>query len=123
MNNIGIGVDIESIKRFENINPQKDANFCDKIFTQNEKNYCFKKKSSAQHLAVRFAAKEAIIKAIGCLDFKLPPIKSIEIINDKTGAPKVYIHVEYLKHIQAKISLSHCEDKAIAFAIIKNVKK
>jgi holo-[acyl-carrier protein] synthase len=62
MNNFGIGVDIESIERFVKLDRAKDSRFLAKIFTEKELDYCFKYKSPAEHLAVRYAGKEAVIK-------------------------------------------------------------
>ena len=64
--NFAIGVDIESISRFKNLKRDKSRHFLEKIFTQNELNYCFSKKVPSPHLAVRFAAKEAAEKERVC---------------------------------------------------------
>ena len=114
MENIGFGVDIENINRFKNLDINKDNIFLKKIFTKNELNYCFSKKEPAQHLAVRFVAKEAVIKAINSLSKRKIVLKEIEIINDINGVPLVD-----LKGYNVKISLSHCKDKAIAVAILE----
>ena len=58
---IGIGVDIEKTDRFKK--KLKDKRFLNKIFTQEELNYCFSNKYPEKHLAARFAGKEAMIKA------------------------------------------------------------
>jgi len=114
MNDFSIGVDIESIKRFKGLDRKKSGNFLAKIFTEKEMNYCFSKKAPAQHLAARFAAKEAIIKAIGSLSKETPALDKIEISNNEDGAP-----VAAAKGYNLKISLSHCKDEAIAFAIVE----
>ena len=111
-NNFGIGVDIESIKRFREF--KKNDKMLGKIFTSNELNYCFSKKAPARYLAVRFTAKEAIIKAISSLGKKTLPLNKIEIIRNINGVPMVN-----LKGCNIKVSLSHCKDKAIAFAIVE----
>lgn len=115
--NIFIGVDIESVSRFKGLDRKKDKNFLDKIFTEKEMDYCFSKKEPSQYLSVRFAAKEAIIKAINSLKGKASILDKIEIGNDMNGIPLVN-----LKGYNIKISLSHCEDKAIAFVIVEKLK-
>jgi len=60
--NIGIGVDIEDVNRFTKLGGNKA--FLKKVFTQNELDYCFSKKVAAPHLAVRYAGKEAVVKAL-----------------------------------------------------------
>lgn len=114
LTNISLGVDIEEISRFKDLNRNKDKNFLNKIFTEKEIDYCFSKKEPAQHLTGRFTAKEAIIKAINSLGEKSPSLNMIEIENDKKRIPLVI-----LEGYNIKISLSHCKDKAIAFAIVE----
>lgn len=111
-NDFAIGVDMEQISRFNNLNRKKNSKFLKKIFTKKEMDYCFSKKAAAQHLAVRFAAKEATIKAIGSLGKEILSLNKIEITKNANGIPAVK-----LRYYNIKISLSHCRDKAIAFAI------
>ena len=114
--NLAVGVDIEEISRFEEFG--KDNPFLDKIYTEKEKEYCFSKKKPAQHLAVRFAGKEAVIKALNSLEYSFSNFKKIEISNSKNGVPKVKINQQGFEEMKIAISLSHCKDKAIAFAVI-----
>jgi len=109
----GLGTDIESIVRFKNV----DQDFLDKIFTKKELDYCRAKSNSAPHLAARYAGKEAIVKAMGNIKKKIISYKEIEIINTKSGAPIATIYNNDCRDVQVKLSLSHCSDKAIAFAI------
>lgn len=117
INNFSIGVDIETISRFSGLNKKKSKVFLSKIFTEKELDYCFSKKTAAQHLAVRFAAKEALIKAVSLFDKKKLSLNEIEIIKNNDGAPSVN-----LRGYDIKISLSHCEDKAVAFVLIEKTK-
>lgn len=111
---VSIGVDMELISRFKALNRKKNGKFLNKIFTKKEMDYCFLKPAPAQHLAVRFAAKEAIVKAISSLGNKILSLNKIEIIKKANGAPTVK-----LKGRDVKISLSHCKGQAIAFAIVE----
>ena len=89
---ISIGVDIEDIHRFSS--QLDNINFLRKIFTSGELEYCFSKTLPAQHFTARFAAKEAVSKALGSLGIvssKEISFRDIEILNDENGAPKVYI--------------------------------
>ena len=82
---IGIGTDIEKVSRFElNLN---NKSFLNKIFTQNELDYCLKKPKPAEHLTARFAGKEATIKAYYSLFDEFINYQEIEITNDKNGKP------------------------------------
>ena len=115
----GIGVDIESIGRFQGLRRPKNALFFEKIYTSAELAYCFSKDDPAPHLAARFAAKEAVIKALYSLGKKTIPFTSIEIFRTEDGLPSVKIHHSSYAALQSKVSLSHCEDKAIAFALLQ----
>jgi len=125
--NLRIGVDIENIGRFKKLDRVKDKEFLEKIFTKKELAYCFSKKNSAQHLAVRYSGKEAVIKALSDLANKPgksnPSYRDIEILNGKRGAPSAIINNKHFPDLQVQISLSHCEDKAIAFAVVMNGKQ
>lgn len=113
-----IGVDITDISRFAKLNRKKDRLFLGRIYTPNEIQYCFSKAKPAQHLAARFAGKEAIVKALKGLEITAY-YKQIEISNDESGIPKVKLNNKRLSNkFDILLSLSHCEDKAIAFAIV-----
>ena len=74
-----------------------------------------------QHYAARFAAKEAIFKAISHLiDNKFSiSWKDIEILNDNKGRPYANIFISNISKIEIDISLSHIKDYAIAMAVVK----
>lgn len=111
---IGIGVDIEEIKRFRLL----DSYQLEKIFTKKELKYCLRKRDPAPSLAARFAAKEAIIKAFCDAGKSIPmSFKTIEILNKKNGAPTVHLPSK-ISNSKVHISLSHCREKAIAIAIV-----
>jgi holo-[acyl-carrier protein] synthase len=118
ISNLGIGTDIESIDRFRNLDPVSNQLFLDKIFTKQEINYCFSKSKAAPHLAVRYSAKEAITKALNLIGRPSPGYKEIEILNNDEGIPLAQIKNEQFHNLHIYISLSHCEDKALAFAIV-----
>jgi holo-[acyl-carrier protein] synthase len=113
----GIGVDIESVGRLENY-IDNDL-FLQKIFTKKEIDYCKKKANPAQHFAARFAGKEAVIKAVSSYKKFILKHKEIEITNEDNGAPIVEINNELLQANKILISLSHQENLAIAFVIVK----
>jgi holo-[acyl-carrier protein] synthase len=110
----GIGVDIEGIARFRKLDRKRHSAFFSKVFTHKELDYCFSKPDAAQHLAARFAGKEAVIKALSGLGKKHPGHAKIEIARRKDGAPSVRLP---LKGVRVAISLSHARDAAIAFAV------
>lgn len=114
-----IGVDIEDISRFSDKTPEKDAAFLNRIFTQKELEYCFGYKNPAPHLAARYCAKEAVVKAVSELYDKTVSYNKIEILNNNKGAPFINIYIEDLKKYKFSVSLSHEKDKAAAFIIVE----
>lgn len=107
-----IGVDCEEVERFRG--KIKDNAFLKKIYTPNEVRYCMSKPEPEQHLAARFAGKEAVMKALNDIGEKAF-FHEIEIINDKEGIPRVSIKKN--SNIEIKISLSHSKGMAIAFVL------
>lgn len=111
----GIGIDCEEITRFKEIGLEKK--FLDKVLTKKEIRYCMAKPNPSQHIAVRFAGKEAVIKALNSIDKQLF-FNEIEILNDKKGVPYVNIlNNKINKKLNIKISLSHSRNNAVAVAV------
>lgn len=125
------GTDIIEIERIENAIKEHESgntnNFLNKIYTQNEIDYCESKgKMKYQHYAARFAAKEAIFKAISNLlnDKYEVTWKNVEILNDNNGRPKiVFKNISNEldnKIIDIDISLSHVKEMAIAMVVVNS---
>ena len=114
-----IGTDIVSVSRIEKILQQYSNRFVKHVFTDKEKSYCDLKSNPAIHYAGRFAAKEAVKKAlysssiINSIDFA-----DIEIISNVSGAPEVKLSTQDLKNVLVKVSISHIDELAIAFALV-----
>lgn len=110
-------MDIEANCRFKASLGNKS--FLKKIFTDRELAYCFGKRKAEQHLAARYAAKEAAYKAVTDLLRRkvVLDLRDIEIINDRNGAPKAKIKSAQFKNTVLNVSLSHCDDRAIAFVV------
>lgn len=116
--NISCGTDIIEIERIKNsINELKDK-FVDRIYTKKEIEYCESKNNAKyQHYAARFAAKEAVFKAISeHLEGKYNiEWKNIELTNDENGRPKIeFVNIEIKELLQIDVSLSHCKEYAVA---------
>jgi len=114
----GIGVDIETIGRFRDTELIGDKATMKKIFTPNELVYCRGYADPAPHLAARFAAKEAIIKALAFSGITISEFSRIEILTDKSGIPHAQIQLAGIDKIRVHISLSHNLENAIAFAVV-----
>lgn len=117
----GIGADIENVERFKKPGVADNKQFLDKIFTKKELDYCFSKTKPEQHLAARYAGKEAIVKALCNIGKANIDYKKLEIINNEDDIPIVKLDNGRYNNLQIKISLSHCKDKAIALAIVMEV--
>ena len=85
----GIGTDIVNIKRMEQSIKKSGNNFKNKIFSRNEILYCERKKNPIPFYAKRFAAKEALSKALGTGIRKGINFKNIVITNDNFGKPSI----------------------------------
>ncbi len=79
---VGSGVDIVEVERIKKAVKKWNKNFIYKIFTKNELDYSHKKRYTYQHLAARFATKEAVLKAFGGGWLRSLPWKDVEVIND-----------------------------------------
>ena len=112
----GLGIDIESSSRFDNLDRTTDTLFLDTIFTASELDYCFASVDPAPHLAVRFAAKEATIKALGSLGLGKVSLPYIEITLEQSGAP--VLSVRNVTGLQTHVSLSHHATVAVAVVIL-----
>lgn len=117
---IGIGNDIIEVSRIEQAIARYGQTFLDRHFTPEEQNYCNKYRLASRNYAGRFAAKEAIVKALGTGIGKKIGWLDIEIINNEDGKPSVSFSGQAKKSfagIRVHVTLSHCKEYATAFAI------
>ena len=122
---IGCGIDLVKIERIEKIIKRWRDNFIFRIFTPLERDYCEKKKDNKfQSYAGKFAAKEALLKALG-LGLREANWKEIEIKNDELGQPIIDTSGK-LKNIASTkgvskyfISISHTKEHAVAQVILE----
>ena len=112
---LGIGVDIIEIDRIQKAIDRWVRHFLSHVFTKEEISYAQKHKFPTQHFAARFAAKEAIFKAIG--DKPLLGWKDIQIYKDSHGKPHCKLKLKNFKN-KILISISHTHTYAVASAII-----
>lgn len=116
----GLGNDIIEISRIEGSIGRFGQRFLDRLFSAEEQGYCTQYQEPSRHYAGRFAAKEAIVKALGTGFRNGISWLDIEILNDNDGRPHVYFS-QNLKDIygdpQIMVSISHCREYATAVAI------
>ena len=117
---IFIGTDIVPISRIDKMIQEKGEHFLDHIFSKIEQNICNTKASPSIHYSGKFAAKEAVKKAIlSSKSLPIVPLRLIEINNDTDGAPLVQIDKNKLDYENLKVSIAHAGDYAIATAILE----
>jgi len=120
---VGIGTDITECARIEKMLQRHGAHFLEHVFTDREILYSSSKKRACEHFAGRWAAKEAVLKALGTGWIGGISWKDVEVVNEIGGRPKIVLHggalkiAEQLGIIDLQISLSHCSSHAIAYAI------
>lgn len=118
------GVDMIEVERIEEAIEKIGEPFLNRIYTEKEIEYCNKTgKMKYQHFAARFAAKEAVFKALSTkINGREDSLwKKIEVINNKDGKPEINVdklnkgNLNHLKSID--ISISHLKDYAIASVV------
>ncbi len=120
---LGIGTDIIECPRIGKMIDQHGELFLRRVYTDREIRYCQARKHAIEHFAGRWAAKEAILKAIGTGWSKGICWTDLEVRNGPSGAPKVLVRggakdAAVLKGIgDILISISHCRTYATAYAM------
>ncbi len=121
----GIGTDIIELERVAAM-LARGRQYLETIFTDKEIEYCESKARKAEHYGVRFAAKEAALKALSRGWCDGLTFCDIEVLDDERGQPQVFVHgkvkdlFEQHQIKQASISLSHSKENAIAIIILEN---
>ncbi len=121
----GIGVDVVDVQRMKAVMAEQGEAFVDRVFTNTEISYCRSKQYPEQHFAARFAAKEAVSKAMQIGWSGIFRWKDVEVVNQPSGAPKILLYNEAassLKHSSVHLSLSHTENTVVALAVIESAR-
>ena len=119
----GIGIDIIKIDRMQEADQKWGRKFIEKFLTSDEIKYCFEKKVPYLSVAVRFAAKEALIKAIG--SEIAVNMKDIEIILNEKGRPSIKVKgtlESFFKEntiTKCHLSLSHEKEFGVACVVLE----
>jgi holo-[acyl-carrier protein] synthase len=119
----GIGIDIVKIERMKNVVKKWDKRFLKKVFTKSEIDYCYGKKEPYLSLAVRFAAKEALVKAAG--SGAPVSLTDIEVMNMDSGKPLIKVSGKLEEFFRMKsirkthLSLSHEHDYGVACVVLE----
>lgn len=119
----GLGIDIVRVSRIENAVSRWGDSFLSRIFTEREIAYCFSQRIPFPSLAVRFAGKEAFVKAAGAVEYFR--MQDIEILNTEAGSPYVNLYGRAKGFAEEKeirtvhVSLSHEREYGIASVILE----
>ena len=121
---VEIGTDLIEVERVQAAMERHPESFGKRVFTQAENAYCGKKKNAHVHYAGRFAAKEAVLKALGVGLRGGIHWTDVEVANDPLGKPLVTLSGKTLeiakekKTQQLEISITHCKGFANAVAVL-----
>lgn len=120
---VGLGTDITETERIRSMLDRHAEHFLTRVFTSGERAYCGQRKESAQHYAGRWAAKEAVMKALGTGWGEGVGWTDIEVESQASGRPVIRLHegaaavANRLGVTEVLITISHCKEYATATAI------
>jgi holo-[acyl-carrier protein] synthase len=123
---IGIGSDILEVARFKREIETEGDNFKNELFTACEIEYCDGKRYPERHYAARFAAKEAILKALATGREAGISWRDVEIRNDRNGQPYIVLFgkakdiAHNMQVSRILVSLSHTQEWAMANVILES---
>jgi holo-[acyl-carrier protein] synthase len=119
MNILGIGIDATDIPRLADVLERYGDRFLQRVFTEGEIAYCTRRRNPAPHLAGRFAAKEAAMKALGTGHSRGVFWKDIEVVRGG-GPPRLHLHggaaarAEAMNVRSAHLTITHSDSLALA---------
>jgi holo-[acyl-carrier protein] synthase len=122
---VGTGIDIVNIDRIEHLMARWGDLFLDRVFTEKEIVWCHQRTRPPECFAIRFAAKEAFLKAIGWGLRNGIQWKDVEVENDSMGKPSFSFHrkakevLENLRIQKALLTLSHDRPYAVAHVLLE----
>jgi holo-[acyl-carrier protein] synthase len=120
---VGIGTDIVECLRIGRMIEQHGELFLLRIFTEREIRYCQSRKRATEHFAGRWAAKEAILKALGVGFHRGLSWTDVEVRNDPAGRPQVLLcgaakdAAQTRRVHDVQLSIAHCRAYAVAYAL------
>lgn len=124
---LGVGVDLVHVPSFADQLNRPGTGFAAAFLPGERSDARSRPSDSARHFAVRWAAKEAVIKAWSAWLYGAPPVMDehvhhlIEVVQDAWGRPRIRLHGEVAKHLAGctlEVSLSHDGDYATAYVIL-----
>jgi holo-[acyl-carrier protein] synthase len=122
---LGIGMDLVEVARIADLAVRHRERFLNRVYTPAELEYCLPKAARDQHLAGRFAAKEAVFKALGTGWSETVSWKQVEVLPGESGAPEVKLsggaaaRLAALGGSRVHVSITHDAGVAAASALIE----
>ena len=123
---VGIGVDVFAVARIARELAKEPHGLREQLFTPAEIAYCEAKRYPAPHYAVRFAAKEALFKALGAADVNGASWREVEVRDERSGRSRLILHgrlhavAESLHADRIFVSLSHTRKWAVANVVLES---
>jgi holo-[acyl-carrier protein] synthase len=117
---VSCGIDIVTISRIEAAS--RNPRFLKRVFTETELEYSLKKKAPHRHLAGRFAAKEACLKALTTGLSRGASWKDIEVVNSGDGSPVLNLRSAAKKYLSGRkvfVSIAYTKDLAVASVVVE----
>ena len=120
---LGIGTDIVECLRIAQIIERHGELFINRVYTDHEIQYCSSRRAATQHYAGRWAAKEAVLKALGTGWRRGISWRDVEVRNAASGKPSIALRGGAREVFEKSgirdmlISISHCRSHATAYAI------
>jgi holo-[acyl-carrier protein] synthase len=120
MSLVAVGLDLTEISRIRELLERHGERFKERTFTTEERAYCESCSDCAPHYAARFAAKEAVSKALGTGFSQGVSWQDIEVLRSEAGQPSLRLHGRAAERAQEMgitqwmLSLTHCRDTAAA---------
>ena len=118
---VGIGIDAVDVDRFRRVLRRRPG-LAERVFTEGERAYAAAAPDPAPRLAARFAAKEAVMKALG-VGLGAVAFHDVEVLTDPTGAPRIAVDGRAARHAATlgvtawRLSLTHTDRLAAAVAV------
>ncbi len=123
MSIFSVGVDLVEIERVGGLIERHGRRFLERVFTEREVAYCSRKRENYESFAGRYAAKEALFKAVGSGLAQGMRWRDVEVVNDERGKPKVVLTgrtAELLRGKTIHLSLSHSRRHAVAMVVVED---
>ncbi len=120
---LGVGTDIIEVLRIAQMIERHGELFIGRVYTEHEIEYCASRKAATQHYAGRWAAKEAVLKALGTGLVRGVSCRDLEVRNTPAGGPTIKLYgcarevLERSGIERIHLSISHCRSHATAYAL------